>query len=157
MLELRDNKNLVKRDRLIGRTPVPETVNGGSTPSPATNTYEDTMEFTITPEAKEKIIYFAAKQKQSENMAAFFRVYVEAGGCSGLQYGFVFDKLYDTDAIIPVVAGCVQPCVVVIDAQSQQYLNGATLHYVEDFTGAGFSIQNPKATGSCGCGHSFYQ
>ncbi|HYE80207.1 MAG TPA: iron-sulfur cluster insertion protein ErpA [bacterium] len=104
---------------------------------------------TLTPEAMEKIKYFA--EKQTDEAKKVFRVYVEAGGCSGLQYGFVFDQVRDGDAVIEA-----DGVKVVVDPTSIMYMQGSTIHYVEDFTGAGFSVKNPQATGSCGCGHSFF-
>jgi iron-sulfur cluster assembly accessory protein len=44
---------------------------------------------------------------------------------------------------------------VVVDPQSAQYLRGAKVNYIEDFRGAGFAVENPNATGGCGCGKSF--
>lgn len=108
-----------------------------------------TQRVNLTPEALDKIRYFEAKQTDPAKRT--FRVYVEAGGCSGLQYGFVFDQERDGDLVIE------QDGVrLVIDPTSIMYMDGATIHYVEDFTGAGFSVKNPMSTGSCGCGHSFF-
>ena len=104
---------------------------------------------TLTPEALDKIRYFA--EKQTDEAKKVFRIYVEAGGCSGLQYGFVFDQLRDGDLLIEQ-----DGLRVVVDPTSIMYMDGATVHYVEDFTGAGFSVKNPMSTGSCGCGHSFF-
>lgn len=121
-------------------------------PDTATNTpAEPQVQQTVslTPEAAEKIRYFS--EKQTDETKKVFRVYVEAGGCSGLQYGFVFDQLRDGDIVIEA-----EGVKVVVDPTSIMYMQGAMIHYVEDFTGAGFSVKNPLATGSCGCGHSFF-
>lgn len=121
------------------------TLHTTSTDAPA----QDQSPVTLTPEALEKIRYFAAKQADAAKQT--FRVYVEAGGCSGLQYGFVFDQERDGDLVITQ-----DDVRVVIDPTSIMYMQGSTIHYVEDFTGAGFSVKNPMSTGSCGCGHSFF-
>lgn len=121
------------------------TLHTTSTDAPA----QDQSPVTLTPEALEKIRYFAAKQTDAAKQT--FRVYVEAGGCSGLQYGFVFDQERDGDLVITQ-----DDVRVVIDPTSIMYMQGSTIHYVEDFTGAGFSVKNPMSTGSCGCGHSFF-
>ncbi|MCG3153218.1 MAG: Iron-sulfur cluster insertion protein ErpA [bacterium] len=121
------------------------TLHTTSTDAPA----QDQSPVNLTPEALEKIRYFAAKQADAAKQT--FRVYVEAGGCSGLQYGFVFDQERDGDLVITQ-----DDVRVVIDPTSIMYMQGSTIHYVEDFTGAGFSVKNPMSTGSCGCGHSFF-
>jgi iron-sulfur cluster assembly protein len=79
------------------------------------------------------------------------RVFVSGGGCSGLQYGMAFEeKPRDFDAVVE--ADGVQ---LVIDPTSLMYLQGATIDYVDNLIGGGFRIDNPNATSSCGCGHSF--
>ena len=78
------------------------------------------------------------------------RVFVSGGGCSGFQYGFTFDDRKENDA--EFAQGDVN---VVVDPQSAMYLKGASVDYLEDFRGAGFSVNNPNASGGCGCGKSF--
>jgi len=78
------------------------------------------------------------------------RVFVSGGGCSGFQYGFTFDEKKEGDTLIET--GGIQ---VVVDAQSATYLKDAKVDFVEDMRGAGFSITNPNATRTCGCGSSF--
>jgi len=79
------------------------------------------------------------------------RVAVQPGGCSGFSYDMFFDTdISDTD--ITTTYGAVN---VVVDASSAQMLNGATLDYKDGLQGAGFSIDNPNAQSSCGCGNSF--
>ena len=78
-----------------------------------------------------------------------FRIYVQDGGCQGFSYGFTFDQYREGDEINKV--GEIE---VLIDPHSAKYLNGAKIDYVEDMKGTGFVIENPNATGSCGCGHS---
>ena len=78
----------------------------------------------------------------------YFRVAVQGGGCSGFQYHFDFD---DTMAEDDFDIGN----NILVDALSMQYLEEATLDYVEDLMGAFFNISNPGARTTCGCGSSF--
>ncbi len=78
------------------------------------------------------------------------RVFVEAGGCSGLQYGMRFDRRAEEDEVVAESGAR-----VLIDAFSRKYLAGSTLDFVDGLTGAGFKILNPNAARSCGCGTSF--
>jgi len=121
------------------------TIENKTTPESAVQT----QRVVLTPEAIEKLRYFSTKQ--TDPAKSTFRVYVEAGGCSGLQYGFVFDQERDGDIVVSQ-----DDVRLVVDPTSIMYMDGATIHYVEDFTGAGFSVKNPQSTGSCGCGHSFF-
>ena len=79
------------------------------------------------------------------------RVFVQGGGCSGLQYGFEFDEeMQDGDT-------CVENLGVslLVDPMSFQYLSGAEIDYREGLEGAQFVIRNPNAQTTCGCGSSF--
>ncbi len=79
------------------------------------------------------------------------RVAVRAGGCSGFSYEMFFDaeaRPDDHEATFGSVA-------VRVDAASALHLTGATLNYSDGLQGAGFSIENPNAQRSCGCGQSF--
>jgi len=116
-----------------------------STPTPIT---EPTALLQLTDAAIEKVKYFAKSMPDSEGKP--LRVFIQGGGCSGFQYGFTFDEKKEGDNVLE--QGGV---TVVVDQQSAQYLKGATVNYVEDFRGAGFSVENPNATGGCGCGKSF--
>jgi len=78
------------------------------------------------------------------------RVFVETGGCSGYQYGFAFDEKKEGDAELAF-----EGIKVVVDPKSAPLLNGSVVDYKEDFGAEGFSISNPNAKKSCGCGHSF--
>ena len=79
------------------------------------------------------------------------RVFVQGGGCSGFQYGFTFDEIANEDDFDIEVAGV----KFVVDAMSAQYLQGANIDYVEDIHGSSFTIKNPNAQTTCGCGSSF--
>lgn len=78
------------------------------------------------------------------------RIYVEAGGCSGLQYGMRFDERGQDDTIVAK-----DGARVLVDSFSSKYLEGSILDFVDGLTGAGFKIVNPNAVRSCGCGTSF--
>lgn len=103
---------------------------------------------TLTEKAAKKITEYREKMAEAEGKE--FRVYVQGGGCSGFSYGFMFDEKRDGDNIIQ--AGGVT-CLV--DPQSLMLLKGSTVDFLEGLTGAGFTVQNPNASGSCGCGQSF--
>jgi iron-sulfur cluster insertion protein len=102
---------------------------------------------TITQNATNKV---AELIKEEENVSGL-RIFVQGGGCSGMQYGFAFEENFEEDDFI-VDQDNVK---FVVDAMSMQYLSGATIDYKEDFEGSSFVIQNPNAQTSCGCGSSF--
>lgn len=79
------------------------------------------------------------------------RIYVEGGGCSGFQYGFIFDDPKDTDFRLTMQQGF----DVLVDAFSMNYLRGATVDFIDTIEASGFKISNPNATSTCGCGSSF--
>jgi len=86
-----------------------------------------------------------------ENTDQALRVSVSGGGCSGFQYGFAFDSDVADDDIV-IEAGDVN---VVIDSVSAEYLAGSEIHFSDDLIGAAFTVRNPNAVASCGCGTSF--
>jgi iron-sulfur cluster assembly protein len=104
--------------------------------------------FTVTTKATEEI----KKLLSEENIPnAVLRVRVVPGGCSGFSYEMGFDdeteesdKLFENEGV-----------KVAIDELSLPYLEGAILDYKDGLNGTGFSINNPNAKGSCGCGSSF--
>lgn len=79
------------------------------------------------------------------------RVFVQGGGCAGFSYGFTLDE-EQTDDDFEQVYDNVK---ILIDSLSWQYVQGATIRYKEDLMGASFSIDNPNASTTCGCGSSF--
>jgi iron-sulfur cluster insertion protein len=107
----------------------------------------DVLMVQLTDSAVNKVKDFEAKNAAYQGKA--FRVYVQGGGCQGFSYGFAFDQPRDGDEVNKT--GDIE---VLIDPQSAKYLNGARIDYVEDMKGAGFVIENPNTTGSCGCGNS---
>jgi iron-sulfur cluster assembly accessory protein len=87
---------------------------------------------------------------QPENAGKILRVYVEGGGCSGMQYGMVFDEKRDDDVVAEFFG-----VPLLVDAVSAGHLQGTVIDYSDALTGGGFKIINPKAKSSCGCGKSF--
>jgi iron-sulfur cluster assembly protein/iron-sulfur cluster insertion protein len=85
-----------------------------------------------------------------ENAGKKFRVYVEQGGCSGMQYGMVFDEKRDGD-----FASEQNGVEVLVDPISANYLRGTVVDFSDALNGGGFKITNPNAKESCGCGKSF--
>ena len=99
---------------------------------------------TITESAKVKIADILAEEN---NPSMRIRAFVQGGGCSGFQYGFTLDETANEDDFD--VEG------VLVDSMSMQYLTGAVIDYREDAMGSSFSISNPNAQTTCGCGSSF--
>jgi iron-sulfur cluster insertion protein len=79
------------------------------------------------------------------------RVFVQGGGCSGMQYGFTLDEQVNEDDFDLDINNI----HVLVDSMSGSYLQGAVIDYKEDQYGAQFSIKNPNAVTTCGCGSSF--
>ena len=77
----------------------------------------------------------------------YFRIAVQGGGCSGFKYNFSFDNKIEKDDILFNKA--------VIDKQSLDIIAGSTVDFKKEMIGESFSINNPKASASCGCGLSF--
>ncbi|MEM6589504.1 MAG: iron-sulfur cluster assembly accessory protein [Pseudomonadota bacterium] len=88
----------------------------------------------------------------SEGVA--LRVAVEGGGCSGFQYEITLDAPSDEDLVLEG-QGEGEGEKVVVDAISLPFLSGATIDFTEELIGARFTIENPNASSSCGCGTSF--
>ena len=89
----------------------------------------------------------AEEQKQNSGL----RVFVQGGGCSGFQYGLMIeesggsgDQVFESNGVR-----------LFIDPVSISYLKGAEVDFVDTVTGGGFTIRNPQATSTCGCGSSF--
>ena len=103
---------------------------------------------TVTPEAVEQVKTLLAQQDQPD-MA--LRVYVSPGGCSGFSYGMGFDDQHGADDQVVEQDGI----RVMVDPYSAQYLAGAEIDFVDSLMGGGFTVHNPNAVKTCGCGHSF--
>ncbi len=79
------------------------------------------------------------------------RVFVQGGGCGGMQYGMTFDDCCGEDDEVYEQFGL----KIYVDPVSLFYLNGARIDYVDDLMGGGFHIENPNVVSTCGCGSSF--
>ncbi len=102
----------------------------------------------FTENAANKVAALIAEEGNPELK---LRAYIEGGGCSGLQYGFKLDELNNEDDYSTITNGV----SLLIDPQSFKYLSGATIDYVENLEGESFTIDNPNAKKTCGCGTSF--
>ena len=107
----------------------------------------ETSIITITPTAAEKVRELLT---QENDPSLALRIFVAGGGCSGLQYGMTLDEEQDGDTVIS--QGGLK---VLVDEMSLGYINGSEVDYVDSLMGAGFTVNNPNAVSSCGCGHSF--
>ena len=103
---------------------------------------------TFTDKAADKLKQLLT---QENKLTYGLRLKVVGGGCSGMSYAMDFeeqaalsDNVYEDHGM-----------KIFVDLQSNQYVEGAQVDYTDALTGAGFTIRNPNAKGSCGCGHSF--
>ena len=101
----------------------------------------------LTEDAASEVKALLAKP---ENTGKMLRIFVEQGGCSGMQYGMTFDDKRDGD-----LASEQHGVEVLTDDFSAQYLRGTVVDFSDALTGGGFKISNPNAKQSCGCGKSF--
>lgn len=103
----------------------------------------------LTEKAIDKVKDFASSNEKYQGKS--LRIFIQGGGCSGFQYGFAFDDQRDGDEIVEST----EEVKVLVDPQSAPYLKGVTVDFIEDIRGSGFVVDNPNASGSCGCGSSF--
>ena len=104
---------------------------------------------TITEIAAAKVLEIIAGDPELKD--AGFRLGVQGAGCSGFQYVFGMEtEIADDDTILES-----HGVKVVVDPMSYQYLMGVTIDYTKDLMGEAFTVNNPGATSTCGCGHSF--
>jgi iron-sulfur cluster assembly accessory protein len=101
----------------------------------------------MTPTAVEKVRELL---EQEGDEALGLRIFVAGGGCSGLQYGMTLDEAQEGDFIMEV-----EGLRVLVDEMSAGYIQGSEVDYVDSLMGAGFTVNNPNAVSTCGCGHSF--
>jgi iron-sulfur cluster assembly accessory protein len=107
----------------------------------------ETSVITMTTTAAEKVRELL---KQENDPALGLRIFVAGGGCSGLQYGMTLDEEQEGDTVINL-----DDIKVLVDDMSLGYITGSEVDYVDSLMGAGFTVNNPNAVSSCGCGHSF--
>jgi iron-sulfur cluster assembly accessory protein len=103
----------------------------------------------LTPAAAVKVRALMAEEPDGD--ALVLRVAIEGGGCSGFQYGLGFSTGVEQDDHVLELEGV----TVVVDPYSAPYLKGARVDFLNTIEQSGFKIDNPNATSSCGCGHSF--
>ena len=104
---------------------------------------------TVTEAAATKIKELLSEEGKAESG---LRVFVQGGGCSGFQYGLMIeeggagvgDQSYESNGV-----------KLFVDPVSVSYLKGAEVDFVDTITGGGFTIKNPNAKSTCGCGQSF--
>src|SRR2546430_2025971 len=107
----------------------------------------DASIITMTSAAADKVRELL---KQENDPALGLRIFVAGGGCSGLQYGMTLDEEQEGDTVINK-----DDIKVFVDDMSLGYITGSEVDYVDSLMGAGFTVNNPNAVSSCGCGHSF--
>lgn len=103
---------------------------------------------TITEAAAGKLKELIAGQEQQD---LYLRLFIAPGGCEGFSYGMAFDnERRDDDQVIER-----NQVRLLVDAMSAPYLSGAQIDYIKSQMGEGFTVRNPNAISTCGCGHSF--
>ena len=100
----------------------------------------------VTENAAKKIKALIKQEKKTG-----LRISVLPGGCSGYQYGMELDDNSTENDIVVEQRGI----KIFIDKESIKKLNGSNVDYIDSLQGAGFKIDNPVATKTCGCGNSF--
>ena len=113
-----------------------------------TNTTHDSESIGISDGAAKQIANLIEKE---ESIGMRLRVAVSGGGCSGFQYGFSLDSSTNADDHLFTKNNI----EVIVDQVSLEFLNGSELDYVQDLIGSYFSLKNPNASSTCGCGTSF--
>jgi iron-sulfur cluster assembly accessory protein len=102
----------------------------------------------LTDRAVDKVRQLMARESKNDYG---LRIAVKGGGCSGFQYDMTYEQQKkDNDDVLEF-----RGLKVFVDALSRLYLDDVTIDYVESLSESGFKIDNPKASGTCGCGSSF--
>jgi iron-sulfur cluster assembly accessory protein len=102
----------------------------------------------MTDKAVDKVKELLVKEEKD---GYGLRVAVHGGGCSGFQYGLTFENMERPNDHVLDMNGL----RVYVDAMSGMYLDGVSIDYIDSIEGSGFKIENPNASGTCGCGSSF--
>jgi iron-sulfur cluster insertion protein len=103
---------------------------------------------TLTPAAARRVEAIAQRQGK---LPPALRLWVEGGGCSGFQYRFALAETVEPGDLVSETDGV----RLVIDPDSQPFVAGAEVDFVETLGGAAFQVRNPNAAAGCGCGASF--
>lgn len=90
---------------------------------------------------------------EENKLSAGLRVFVQGGGCSGFQYGLMIEESAGDAEVDEVFKS--NGVKIFVDPISVRYLSGAQVDFVDNLTGGGFTIKNPNAKTTCGCGQSF--
>tara|TARA_Y100001934_G_scaffold279802_2_gene384694 strand:+ start:208 stop:525 length:318 start_codon:yes stop_codon:yes gene_type:complete len=101
----------------------------------------------LTPNAAKKILEMSS---EASDETKTLRIFVNAGGCSGFEYGMSFDSPRECDKMQES-----NGVSFAVDEDSLVYLDGSEVHFDDGLTGTGFEIRNPNAQSTCGCGKSF--
>jgi iron-sulfur cluster assembly accessory protein len=101
----------------------------------------------LTPRAAAQV---RTMQASAEKAGAPLRLFVEDGGCSGMQYGMSFDDTKEGDSRFES-----EGVAIVVDPKSLPLLSGTTVDFDDGLQGKGFELRNPNAKSTCGCGRSF--
>jgi iron-sulfur cluster assembly accessory protein len=104
----------------------------------------------VTETAAEKITALLAEE---DKLGSGLRVFVQGGGCSGFQYGLMIDEGSgdpESDQVFEV-----NGVRLLVDPVSLRYLKNAEVDFIDNNMGGGFTIKNPNAKSTCGCGSSF--
>ena len=102
-----------------------------------------TNKIEFTEEASKQITKIISEQGKN----SYFRISVQGGGCSGFKYNFSFDNKVEADDVVFDKT--------IVDKNSLEIISGSVVNYKKEMIGSSFTIENPKATSSCGCGLSF--
>ncbi len=104
--------------------------------------------FTVTDDALDHLRALIAEYP--EEKVDGLRIFIQKGGCAGLQYGMKLDNRQPGDSVVERAG-----IAVMVDPESLSSVKGCQIDYVDNLNDAGFKITNPNATRSCGCGTSF--
>ena len=108
------------------------------------------MDMTLPPKVTDRAFARLAEINTAAGVAKALRVAVEGGGCSGFHYDIALDEPSEDDFVLEKDGQ-----KVVVDSVSLPFLANATVDFTEELIGARFTVENPNATSSCGCGTSF--
>ena len=109
---------------------------------------EEQTTILLTDDAAAQVRTLMEKQGRTD---LALRLFVTQGGCSGFSYGMALDPNTRPDDAVVEKDGV----RLIVDAFSQKYLSGVEVGFSNNLMGGGFTIKNPNAASSCGCGHSF--